>query len=84
VTDKLIFSLAEAGEFIIFNTKTTEKISTHKFTTAFDYMMHPVTYVNKLLFASSSTEELELWNIMESDKIYTYKSLKSGGIQCIE
>jgi len=85
VTDSIIFSLAEGGEFIIFNTKTCGKISTHMFTPAFDVMMHPVTYVNKLLFGCSSSEHLELWNIIESDKIYAFESLKGcGGVQCIE
>ena len=85
VTDKIIFSLAEAGEFIIFNTQTASKISTHKFDPAFDIMMHPVTYVNKILFACSNSEHLELWNVIESDRIYSFNCIKGlGGVHCIE
>jgi hypothetical protein len=50
VTGNFIFSLAEQGEFMIFNTQTGEATS-HTFDTHFTLMIHPVTYINKLLFA---------------------------------
>ena len=61
-----IFSLAERGEFIVFNRQTgsvTKQITignddhSHP-----DDFMHPSTYLNKLVFACGS--KLELWNIM--------------------
>lgn len=33
-------------------------------------MIHPVTYVNKLLFYGG--RQAELWNVIEGAKIYTF------------
>jgi len=47
--------------------------------------MHPTTYVNKLLFAGDS--KMELWNIIEDEKIYDFKNILAGKeqtqIKCI-
>ena len=33
-------------------------------------MMHPVTYINKLLFFGGKT--MQLWNVIEGEKIYEF------------
>lgn len=38
--------------------------------------MHPNTYVNKLLFAGEN--KMELWNIIEDEKIYSFKNAIDG------
>lgn len=41
--------------------------------------MHPTTYINKLLFAGgSSGTAMELWNIIEDEKIYDFKKILAG------
>jgi len=63
-TSKFIFSLAEQGEFLIFNTQNGQVVSKLTFeNTDFEIVMHPVTYVNKLVFGGGKT--LELWNVIE-------------------
>jgi U3 small nucleolar RNA-associated protein 21 len=47
--------------------------------TELDYFVHPITYVNKLLFSGGKT--MELWNVIEQEKIYTF-NFKSE-IECI-
>ena len=47
--------------------------------TELDSVIHPITYVNKLLFAGEKT--MELWNVIEEEKIYTF-SFKSD-IECV-
>lgn len=39
-------------------------------------MLHPVTYLNKILFASKQGG-MQLWNIKTSQLIYTFKSFES-------
>jgi U3 small nucleolar RNA-associated protein 21 len=72
-----LFSLAEEGEFIIFNIKTGQIVKRRKFETSFTVMMHPTTYINKLLFAGGS--KVELWNVIEDTKIYDFKSTIEQG-----
>jgi hypothetical protein len=36
-------------------------------------MMHPTTYVNKLVFAGNN--RIELWNIIDDKKIYAFKNI---------
>ena len=36
----------------------------------FEKMMHPVTYINKLLFVGG--KQMQLWNVMEEEKIYEF------------
>jgi hypothetical protein len=52
VTQNLIFSFAENNDFVIFDIKTSEVVSKLNLQDhpRFDRMMHPVTYLNKLLF----------------------------------
>ncbi len=69
-----LFSLAQDGEFIIFNVKTGQVIKKKKFSNDFTIMMHPTTYINKLLFAGGS--QVELWNVIEDSKVYEFKSTK--------
>ena len=42
-------------------------------------MMHPPTYINKLVFAGSS--HMELWNIIDDKKIYEFKRSLVNGAQ---
>ena len=39
-------------------------------------MLHPITYLNKILFASKQGG-MQLWNIKTSGLIYTFKSFNS-------
>ena len=48
-----IFSLAAEGEFIIFNIKTGLIVKRKKID-GMEIMMHPNTYVNKLVFAGGN------------------------------
>jgi hypothetical protein len=36
-------------------------------------MMHPTTYINKLVFAGG--DRIELWNIIEDKQIYAFKNI---------
>lgn len=76
VTSELIFSLAENGEFIIFNIKSGQVVKKKQFDHEFETFMHPTTYVNKLLFSGDS--HLELWNIIDDQLIYTFKNSIEG------
>lgn len=37
--------------------------------------MHPTTYINKLVFAGGN--RMELWNIIDDKKIYSFKNIFS-------
>lgn len=50
VAGEFLFSLAEEGEFIIFNRQKGNIIKKMNFETPFDNFIHPTTYLNKLLF----------------------------------
>lgn len=39
-------------------------------------MMHPTTYINKLVFAGRN--QIELWNIIDDKKIYAFKKILEG------
>ena len=73
LSSDFIFSLAEDGEFIIFNIRTGTIIKKKKFDCDFEIMMHPTTYINKLLFAGGN--RIELWNIIDDNKIYSFKKI---------
>jgi hypothetical protein len=75
LSSEFIFSLAQEGEFIIFNIKTAAIIKRKTFETDFDIMMHPTTYINKLVFAGAG--KLELWNIIDDKLIYSFKNIAS-------
>ena len=80
VTTNLIFSLAQEGEFIIFNTQSGKIVKQMTLANKdLDSVIHPVTYVNKLLFAGGKT--MELWNVIEQEKIYEF-TFKSD-IECV-
>lgn len=72
VTQNLIFSLAEKDDFVIFDVKSTEVVKRLNFEGApmFDRMMHPVTYVNKLLFYGG--KKMQLWNVIQGERIYEF------------
>ena len=68
-----IFSLAQDGEFIIFNIRTAAIVRRKKFDCDFDIMVHPTTYINKLVFASGN--RIELWNIIDDSKVYAFSKI---------
>lgn len=39
----------------------------------FEIMMHPTTYINKLVFAVDN--KMELWNIIEDELVYTFTNV---------
>ena len=63
IAGEFIFSLAEGGEFIVFNRMKGSVNKKVKFEKEFDNFIHPSTYVNKLLFSGLGVKA-ELWNIM--------------------
>lgn len=71
-----IFSLAQDGEFIIFNIKTAAIVRRKKFDCDFDIMVHPTTYINKLVFAGGN--RIELWNIIDDSKVYAFSKILQG------
>ena len=73
LSSDFIFSLAQDGEFIIFNIKTAAIIKRKKFDCDFDIMVHPTTYINKLIFAGGN--RLELWNIIDDSKVYAFQNI---------
>ena len=73
ISSDFIFSLAQDGEFIIFNIKTGQIVKKKKFDCDFDIMMHPTTYINKLVFAGGN--RMELWNIIDDKLIYAFKNI---------
>ena len=80
MTASLIFSLASEGEFIIFDTATGKIVKQMTLANkGLDTVIHPITYVNKLLFAGGKT--MELWNVIEQEKIYEF-TFKSD-IECV-
>jgi U3 small nucleolar RNA-associated protein 21 len=73
LSSDFIFSLAQDGEFIIFNIKTAAIVKRKKFDCDFDVMVHPTTYINKLIFAGSN--RIELWNIIDDSKVYNFPKI---------
>lgn len=73
LSSEFIFSLAQEGEFIIFNARTGAVIKRKIFDHEFDVMMHPTTYINKLVFACGNI--IELWNIIDDKKVYSFKNI---------
>ena len=74
LSSEFIFSLAEEGEFIIFNVKSGAVVQRKQFNEHFELMVHPMTYVNKLLFAGSGSH-LELWNVINDERVYEFKEV---------
>ena len=72
LSSEFIFSLAEEGDFIIFNIKTGGIVRRKKFEKDFRILIHPTTYVNKLLFADDNS--IELWNIIDDDLVYKFEN----------
>jgi WD40 repeat protein len=77
LSSEFIFSLAQDGEFIIFNIRTGAIIKQKWFEDDFEFMMHPTTYINKLLFAVGG--KVELWNIIDEKKIFEFKNISKKG-----
>lgn len=64
VTQNMIFSLAEHNDFVIYDIQTGKVNQKLEFDKGFEVekMMHPVTYVNKLLFIGG--KKMQLWNVI--------------------
>jgi len=58
---------------VIFDIKTTDVVSKLNLEgqPIFERIMHPVTYINKLLFYGGQT--MQLWNVIQGEKIYEFK-----------
>ena len=76
ISSDFIFSLAQEGEFIIFNIRTAAIVRRRRFDCDFDVMLHPTTYINKLVFAGGN--RIELWNIIDDTKVYSFSKLMQG------
>lgn len=71
VAGDFIFSLAEQGEFIIFKTQTGQVVKRTQFENKnLTGVIHPITYVNKMLFYGE--KEMELWNVIEQERVYKF------------
>ena len=71
VTTNLIFSLGEQGEFLIFNVQTGSVVKRFQFKNrGLTGIIHPVTYVNKMLFFGAT--KMELWNVIEHERVYEF------------
>jgi U3 small nucleolar RNA-associated protein 21 len=67
------------NELRVWNAESKELYLTLEFDkTQFDItcMMHPITYINKILFGSKQGS-MQLWNIKTSKLIYSFKTLDS-------
>ena len=76
ISSDFIFSLAQEGEFIIFNIRTAAIVRRRRFDSDFDVMLHPTTYINKLVFAGGN--RIELWNIIDDTKVYSFSKFLQG------
>ena len=84
VTNTFVFSLGEGGEFIVFSAKGENEgsvISKLQIDSDLNFLMHPVTYVNKLVFAGK--DKLHLWNVVEKEQVYTFKQHWASPIECV-
>ena len=79
-----LFSLAEEGEFLVFNRMKGTIIKRVQFESHFDNFLHPSTYVNKLVFSLGN--QMELWNIMTEQKVFSFEETigQLGNVTCIE
>lgn len=68
--------MGENGEFIIFNLKNGQIAKQIKFETHYKEMIHPTTYINKLLFADDT--KIDLWNVIDNNLIYTFKNISES------
>ena len=85
VAGDFLFSLAEEGEFAVFNRKKATMTRKFIFEKHFDSFIHPSTYVNKLLFSGGEDGGLQLWNIMSDEKIFDFKEhIGESIVTCIE
>jgi U3 small nucleolar RNA-associated protein 21 len=83
IAGEFIFSLGEGGEFLVFNRMKGTLSKKIMFEKEFDDVIHPSTYVNKLLF-SGPNEKPELWNIMTEEKVFEFDFGKENDITCFE
>ena len=84
-----IFSLAEKGEFIVFDRmkgSVNKKMQLGGDEATFpDDFMHPNTYLNKLVF--SVGPRLQLWNIIAEQKVFEFdfsEKEKGARVTCVQ
>ena len=71
VATNLIFVLCEDGHFYTYSTQTGKEVRSMTLENKeLSGLMHPVTYLNKLLFYGDKS--MELWNVVEKEMIYTF------------
>ena len=76
VTKSFIFCLCDEAHLTIFNTQTSESTKQLKLKSNYSGMMHPLTYLNKLVFWSQN--QLVLHNVMEDEIIFEFKPFSSA------
>jgi len=70
VTSAFIFSLGKGGEFLIFNMKEDKAVRKLELDPSVTEVMHPSTYVNKLVFGGKGV--LQIWNVIEGERVYAF------------
>ena len=69
---------------MIFNIQTGEATN-YCFEKQFDLMIHPVTYINKLLFSGGDAGNcLQLWNVIEQKMVFEFKLKGESSITCLQ
>jgi len=83
----MLFSLAEGGKFVTYDIKSGEVLRSLQLDNEPSAFMHPMTYINKLLFLSK-TQGMELWNVVEGKIIYSFTKAifgeKQRTVTCVE
>jgi U3 small nucleolar RNA-associated protein 21 len=75
VTKSFIFCLCKEGQMTIFNTQTTEVVKQLSLKMKFTGMIHPLTYLNKLVFWDQ--KQIVLHNVIEDEVIFQFKPFES-------
>lgn len=76
VTAQFVFCLQEAGSMTLFNTKSGAVETNLKLKISAEGMMHPITYLNKLLVWSNT--QMCLLNVVEDRVIYEFPTFASS------
>jgi U3 small nucleolar RNA-associated protein 21 len=81
VSKQYVFCLSEGGHFTIFNTQSSEVIKTVQFDFEVTGMMHPLTYLNKLVFWGAG--KMQIYNVMENECIYKFGEKDSAVLSVV-
>jgi len=80
VTKSFLFCLCEESALFIFNTQTSEIMKCLKLKNSYKGMMHPLTYLNKLVLWHKNN--LVLHNVIEDEVIFEFKPF-TGDIDAV-